>query len=138
MGTLSSYAMLLFGISAVFYMMGYTSPFLAIVGQVTTDTPILNTLVNSLYTTLTNPIFLIGMAIAGVASFAGNFGYASTQFLAPLMFFVGVSFIANFFVLPTSFIFQAGFPTILKLLINAFLNVFLMLGLLEFIRGGSV
>ncbi len=138
MGTLSSYAMMLFGISTMLYIMGYASPFLAIVGEVSTDTPILNTLINSLYTTLTNPIFLLGLAIAGVTSLAGNFGFSSAGFLAPLMFFVGVSFIANFFVLPTSFIFQVGFPEILKLIINSFLNVFLMLGLLEFIRGGSV
>ena len=138
MGMLSNYAILLFSLSIVLYVVGYESPFIEVIGQIGTETPILDTLINSLYTAFTNPIFLIGMAAAGVASVAGNWGYSSTAFLGPLMIFVGASFIANFFVLPTSFIFQATLPTPISLIIFAFLNLFLLLGLLEFIGGPGV
>lgn len=133
-----TYIMMLFGISVTLYLLGYTSPFLAILSQSGIEesgssTIIWDNLINSFLNVFSNPILWASMAIPIVGSIlmAGSSGQSS-YYVIPLLFLIAM---ANFFVLPTTYIFSAEIPVILKIIINSFLNLFLLLTIVEFITG---
>ena len=132
MSNITTYMVLIFGISIGLYLMGYTSPFMAMFNNIGQDTNIAEAILNSLLAIFTNPIFLAGLGISAVASFITGGSY-SVMYLFPIVMLVAF---ANYFVLPTSFILQADFPLELKLIINTFLNLFMVLAIIEFVRGG--
>jgi hypothetical protein len=129
---ISAYIMIVFGISVSLYLLGYTPVFMALAGQVGTSQPITATLFNSLIAIFTNPIFLIGLAVAGLTGFlsGGNF---SVIYVIPLLMIISI---ANIFVLPTSYLLMLDIPLVIQLIINTLLNTMLMLSIVEFIRGG--
>lgn len=127
--------MLLFGIGIAFYFAGYQPLILTTLGgQVGTTTPIATTLINNLYAIFTNPLFLSALGISAVTSFVLGGGAFSVVFLIPLIM---ISVFANIFILPSSYLFDATLPPEMVLIIGVFFNLFLMLTILEFVRGGS-
>lgn len=81
-----------------------------------------------------SPAFLFSVGLAIFAPFitGGNF---SVLYVIPILILFAL---ANFLLLPSQFIFGlAGLPLIIKLVIVGFLNLWLLLVVVEFIRGGE-
>jgi len=140
---MKTYIMMLFGISVALYLLGYTSPFLEVLNQTGVDSStgeasasnFWDYFINKFLETFTSKEFLATMAIPIVGSIllSGSSGQ-SGYFVIPILF---LTVMANFFILPTTFIFSAELPAILKVLINSFLNLFLLLTIVEFVTGRS-
>jgi len=134
-----TYIMMLFGISVALYLLGYTSPFLEILSQTGVEESgsasiIWNNIINNFLSVFSNPILWTTMAVPIVGSIlmSGSSGQSS-YFVIPLLVLTTV--LANFFVLPTTYIFSAEIPTIVKIIVNSFLNLFLLLTIIEFVTG---
>lgn len=56
----------------------------------------------------------------------------SVMFFIPLLM---LSAVLNYFVLPTSFLFDSTLPDVLRIGVAVFFNILLLLTMLEFIRG---
>jgi len=131
MGSFTTYIILVFSISLALYFFGYAPPFLKMMENLDTAKPheaLLNTFANI----FTNPIFLAALGVSAVASFLTGGGFA-VIYLFPILMLTAF---LNIFVLPTDFIFNAGLPFELRLMIMGILNLFLILSIIEFIRGG--
>jgi len=131
MSSITTYVMLVFGISVVLYLVGYTSPFMTFV-QNASNGDVFTSLLNSFINIFTNPIFLTSLGLSAVASFITGGNY-NVVYLFPILMLV---VLANYFVLPTSFLNATEIPSQLKLIISTFLNLFLVLSVVEFVRGG--
>jgi len=127
---LRAYIFILFGMSAVLYLFGYTSPFLDIVshtqGNIATD------LLNQFILLFTSTTFLAILGVSAVASYFTGGSNFSVTYLIPILLIMTM---LNFFILPTSFIISMELDPFIKLLIGGFLNLFLAFALLEFVRG---
>lgn len=128
-----TYLMLMLGVSIVMYFMGYTSPFVELMGQVGTESVSWNLVINGIFAIFTNPTFLATIGIASISSllFLGG-SSQSVLFIIPIIILIAF---ADFFVLPTSFLLQAGVPEAFKFIANTFLNMSLMLTIIEFVTG---
>ena len=131
MSSITTYVMLVFGISVFLYLVGYTSPFMTFV-QNASNGDVFTSLLNSFINIFTNPIFLTSLGLSAVASFITGGNY-NVVYLFPILMLV---VLANYFVLPTSFLNATEIPSQLKLIISTFLNLFLVLSVVEFVRGG--
>jgi len=129
---LRAYIFILFGMSAVLYLFGYTSPFLDIVshtqGNIATD------LLNQFMLLFTSEEFLTFLGLSAVVSFFSGGSNFSVTYLIPILMLLAM---LNFFVLPTSFILSMEVDPFIKFLVGGFLNLFLVFAMLEFIRGGG-
>ena len=135
----ATYLMILFGLGLAFYFAGYQPLILTSFGApypggVGTTTPIANVLINSLYAIFTNPLFLAAIGVSAVTTFLLGGGAFSVFFIIPLIM---ISLFANIFIIPSSFLFDQTLPPEMQLIIAVFFNLFLMLTILEFVRGGS-
>lgn len=130
MTSLRVYIFILFGISAVLYFFGYTSPFLDIVSNTQGDIAI--SLLNSFISVFTNPIFLSILGVSSVASYFSGGSNFSVTYLIPMLLIMAM---LNYFILPTSFIVNMQMDPVISMLVGGFLNIFLALAMLEFIRG---
>jgi hypothetical protein len=149
MSGIKVYVFLLFGITMILYLFGYTSPFVHMISgvgvnvtydaatassHVATDTNYVNTLQNSLASVFMNPIFLGLVGVSAVAAYiTGGGGGNSIYFLAPL--FIITMLMANYFVLPVDFINQANMDPLIAIFVLGFLNILLALSIVEFVRG---
>jgi len=131
MASFTTYIMLLFSISLALYFFGYAPPFLKMMENLNTTKPH-EALLNTFVSIFTNPVFLAALGVSAIASFitGGGFGII---YLFPILMLTAF---LNIFVLPTDFIFNAGMPLELRLIIMGILNLFLVLSIVEFIRGG--
>lgn len=132
---LTNYVMVLFGISVMFYFIGYQpAAFVALSSGIGNDSDVGQTLLNSLYNIFTNPLFLTALGVSVVTSFVLQGGNEAALFIIPAIIF---SIIMNLFILPTTYLFDPTVPEIMRLIIGTFLNLFLGLAIVEFVRGGS-
>ena len=135
MGTFTSYVLIVVGLSIALYLVGYESPFLELVDNLGTEDTVLTGFSQSILGLLTNPIFLLGIGITAISSFLTTSGYGSASFLGAIML---VYFALNYFVLPTSFLFDMNLPLTLRAVFFVILNTISLLGGLEFVRGGQI
>lgn len=131
MSAIRTYVFILFGISAVLYFFGYTSPFLDIVTNTQRDIAV--GLLNQFILIFTSATFLAILGVSAVASYFTGGSNFSVTYLIPILLIMSM---LNFFVLPTSFILAMEVDPIIKFLVGGFLNIFLAFALLEFVRGG--
>lgn len=132
---ISTYIFVLFSISAIFYLMGYQPIiFTTLAGEVGTDQPIAQTLINNFFNIFSNPLFLTALGITAVASFLLSSANFSVFFIVPIIM---LSVFANIFILPSSYLFDPNLPDFLKLFIGIFFNLFMMMAVINFIRGGG-
>ena len=124
------YAFLVFGISIVLWMMGYTSPFYATVSNMSGN--IAGDLLNSFILIFTNPTFLALLGVSAVASYFSGGSNFSVTYLIPMLL---VLVMLNYFLLPINFIFDMAMNPMLKVIIGGFLNLLLAFAMLEFVRG---
>ena len=133
MPSVVTYIAVMLGISIALYFFGYQSPFLAIVSAVGADAPFTD-IANMLINAVLNPAFLIPTLTASVITSLAVGGRDFYVYLIPIL---SVFVMFNIFILPISYIYEAGFPAEISMMINAILNTFLVLGVIAFVRGGS-
>lgn len=142
---LSTYVMFLFATSVVFYMFGYTNIFTSFAEQTGVDMTtgasvpisIWDTVKIGLFNAMTDPLVLSLLAISTIASvFGAMSGGGSIGLLLVLPIFILTSFI-NIFILPLSFLLQADIPFFIKAIMGVWLQLWLILTVIEFIRSGS-
>lgn len=133
---ITNYMLILFGVSIVFYLIGYQPMMLQILGEnVGTNEPIAQDVLNKLFSIFTNEIFLSVLAVTAVSSFLLGGSNYSVAFIFPILLF---SIFANIFVLPSSYLFDPTLPPLLRTFIGIFFNLFLMLAIINFVRGGEM
>ena len=148
-GSITVYAMVVFGIVVSLYFMGYTSPLLNSLSQqeviqgdngtnytITTNanpSAVANNLINAIINILLTPKYLGALLVVGLVSFftAGGTRYGIT-FIAPALILLVVM---NVIVMPIDFIYDSAMPEPIKIFIFSFMNLFLMLSIVEFIGG---
>ena len=148
-GSITVYAFIVFGIVVSCYFMGYESPLIDAMTEETviegdngtTHSVTLNSdpvdvghkLINAIINVLMNPMYLGSLLVVGLVSFltAGGTRYMVT-FIAPALILLVV---LNVIILPINFIYDSSLPFEIKLLVFSFLNLFLMLSIIEFIAG---
>ena len=138
MPSLTTYLMLLFGISISLYCIGY-QPLLFHLMQCTgTDVcapepGMGQTVFNSLTSFITNPAFLGITAIALFVPFliGGSFGL---MYIIPLIIVFALS---NFLLLPMDFLLAYSMPLMLKIIILGFMELLQILTIVSFIRGSD-
>lgn len=146
-GSITTYVMLMFGLVAVLLLMGFNPPFFAQTvgggegGQVISEpgffdlgTMMMATVFSVFQALLDNPIWgIIAPAVTIISMYiiVKLGGQYIIAYVVPLLFLV---LFANIFVFPTSSI-GTDLPTELSLITFSFLNLFLILSYLEFVRG---
>lgn len=138
---MSSYLLLMFSMSLVLYLLGYTSVFnLALDNQhaeVGNDNGFIQqkdvlTRLADLMLSGSGLTILIGGVIAGlVGTLLGGHGAPYVIKLVMLLAFV------NLFVFPLSFIFDPSTPTLLSQPVLYFFNLITVLSVVEFVKEGS-
>jgi len=113
--------------------MGYQPPIIALLSK-TGGQDSWDFIINQLLGIFTDPVFLASMGVAGVSAFLLGGGYVVTYVFPILVLLV----LANIFVFPISYIWQATLPTEIQTLVTAWFNFLLILGAVEFVRGGSL
>jgi len=126
------YVFLLFGTMVVLYLMGYQAPLVAVLTK--SGNIGWNFIINKMLAIFTDPAFLVALGVSGVSAylFSGN---QSVMFVFPIMLLV---IIANIFFMPTSYLMEAQIPVEIKTIVTAWLNMMLVLGAIEFVRGGTL
>lgn len=133
---LSTYLFVLFGISMVFYLMGYQpAMFVELSSAVGTEESAAQKIINNIYAIFTNPAFLVMLGVSAVSSFLVAGGNFSIFYIIPLMILVTI---ANMFILPSSYLFDNTLPFFFRTAIAIFFNLFLTLAIIEFVKGGGV
>ena len=128
------YISLIFGISLVFYLTGYQPVGFELLTAISQEGLSITDLISSLVSNLSTvfSLFLPILGIAAVTSFLGYGGAGNT-----LWVFMKIALLLlaiNFFVLPTTFITQAGLNPILSTVILAFLNVLTLMVVISVIE----
>jgi hypothetical protein len=134
---LSSYILILFAITLLFYLGGYQPTAWETLqsSAVGTGGLNINSIINMIYSIFTNPAFLlilIGSMVTGFLLSGSNF---SVIYIIPIFILLVV---VNLFVFPTSFLFDEALPVLMKVVIGMLFNIFLILSVVEFIRGGEI
>lgn len=141
---IGTYMVIMFVTSFGFYLMGYNSiVFSTLIGSIGTDQPIAQNLLNQIAqvfisgTTSGLAVSIIALlGIAGVATFLGSGSNFLSFFVVPLVL-MGI-LIANFVFFPLSFMFDQTLPVLFKYGIFGFLNLWLLLAIIGFVRGDTV
>ena len=137
---LVTYAMLLFGISIAFFFIGSAPPMFAAVGCDTTldtctpsdtlGTEFLNSIIDMI---LNNPMTALLGAVAIVTAVLIGGSFVVIYLIPALLLMVA----ANFFLLPTSFLFTDALPFEIRVIVLGFLNLMLIMTIITFVRGGE-
>lgn len=131
---ISTYIFLLFGISLVFYLGGYQAlMWNALSNEVGTDQTIGESFLNSLGDIFSNPTLLAILGVSAVTSFLLGGASFSAVFIIPL-FILGV--LANVFIIPSTLFFDPSVGFIGTAL-GLFMNILLMLAIVNFMKGGG-
>ena len=137
---LTTYVMLMFGISIAFFFLGFAPPLFASAGCNTASTTcapadnlaytVINNILNAI---ISNPAAtgLAGVAVVTSIILGGSF---VVIYIIPALILIAV---ANFVFLPTSFMFSDVLPIEIRLIVLAFLNLLLILTIVSFVRGGE-
>ena len=118
----------------VFYLMGYEAPAIAILSGLS-GSESWEYVINSLFKIFTDPVFLGAIGFTAFTTLITSSGNYAVHYIVPIMLLV---ILANVFFLPTSFIMDAELPVEIKTIAMVYLNSLLMLGAVEFVRGGSI
>lgn len=138
---ITTYVMIVFGLSLALFMLGSTPPMFAQIGcsteQGVTCNPNQNMgieFLNAIYNAiLQNPLVSItGIAFLVTGAFLG--GSFVVIYIVPIVI---LTVALNFFVLPTSFFFNESLPPMVGIVFLSFLNLFLILTIITFVRGGD-
>lgn len=135
MGMMATYIMLIFSVSVVFMLMGYhgamwdvlTSSFM----PDGTPTPISDLIINAIFQVFLDPRLLAIIVGGSITAFLLGGSNFSVMFLIPLLI---IEAVMNYFILPTSLLFDAS-AGLLGIGVWLFLNILLMLAIIEFVRG---
>jgi len=122
------YISLIFGISLVFYLLGYHPVGFDLLTEISQNGLTIDALLENLGTS-TKTLIGIFSGVLGVAIIS-SFVLGSGSIGNTLWLFIKMSVIllaVNFFVLPTEIISGAGLPTEISMVIMAFLNVLTLL-----------
>lgn len=144
-GSITTYVMLMFGLVAVLFLMGFSPPFftqtiggsgqtISEAGSFDLGTMMMVAVFSVFEALVDNPVWGIIGAVVGIVSMAVIVklgGQYIIAYIVPLLLLV---LFANIFVFPTSSI-GTDLPTELSLITFSFLNLFLILSYLEFVRG---
>lgn len=140
-GQITIFAFLIIGIVIGMYLMGYTSPFLMGIDSLLKGNPqdLFNNLINSFKDMIISPsgLGMIGIALAGIIIASAISG--GSGFLFGISILIVIVF-ANYFVLPTAYIYESGNwgeAEILKTILVLVLNALMMVGLISFVRSGE-
>lgn len=137
---LTTYVMLLFGISIALFFLGY-KPLMFTMLQCDTTAPTCdpnvnygyNALNNILTSIVTNPLVL-GLAGIGIVSGILLGGTFAVVYVIPILILFAIT---NFVLLPTDFLLNSVLPWEIKAIILGFLNLMLLLTIVSFVRGGE-
>lgn len=132
---LSTYIFILFGVSTVFYLLGYQAPMFDILASSAgTGGPSGQTIINAISNIFSNPAFLVALGLSAVAPFltGGGAGF-NAVFVVPLFL---LTIFANLFILPSSYLFDANLPVFLRTFIAILFNLTLTLSIISFVKGG--
>lgn len=128
-----AYIMCLFGISIAFYLAGYQPLMWDMLSEtVGTSGSIAQTIINSIYSIFTNPLFLAALGISAITSYLLSGSNFSVFFIIPLLMLV---VFANIFILPSSYLFDTTLPTFVRGVIAVFFNIFMLGAILQFVGG---
>lgn len=138
-----TFIVVMFSTAFVFYLMGYNSIiFDTLIGALGTDEPIAQNILNQITNifqggdgVLALGIFAL-LGIAAVTSFVLTGSNQLGLFIVPLVLMAIL--MANFVVFPLSFMFDQTLPELVRFSMFGFLNLWLMLAIIGFIRGDSV
>lgn len=133
---LSTYIIMIFGITTMLYLFGFAP--LVFTNTILTQNSenVGNFLIQGFLNVMTNKDFLILMGIMIISSiFAGSSiaGFSALFFIPILLLTV----VLNIFIFPTNIILSSDIPFPLGHIIIVFINILLMLSIIEFVRGGS-
>lgn len=132
MGLLKIYVLLLFGISAILYMFGYSPPLLYFWNATSTSGGAAVSLMSSFIAIFFNPSFLAIAGVSSVAAYLSGGGNFSVIYIIPI--FLAVAML-NYFVMPTSFILTLDLDPLISMIVLGFLNILMVLAIMEFVRG---
>lgn len=142
----SAYIMLMFCIGLVLYLFGFRGAGLMGTGALTEGQPLtMSSIIQDAISSIFSPngsglLMLVTSLVAGIiTSMLAGF---SAMYIVP---FAMLIFALNYFVLPTSFMFNPTclgvcatlIPDVIKIPLFIFLNVLMVLAILDFARGGA-
>ena len=135
---LYAYVFILFGISIAFFLTGSSPMIFSMFSCDQTQQTCLWTnsgqsILNQMVSILANPqslVFLTGISLTGLLT-GGSFGVI---YILPALL---ISAFANLFLLPTDFLLNAAVPFEIRMIVFGFMQVFLILTILSFVRGGE-
>lgn len=131
---LTAYILLLFSISLVFYLLGYTSLLNYYTEQQGGTLDFMETLKTLTKAMLSDEgiSILLGVAITGlVATLIGGFGAMYVFPIVMLLVF------ANYLLFPLSFLLDQTLPDIIKIPLVVLFNLLTLLTIITFVRGGG-
>jgi len=133
---LSTYIMILFSVSLFFYLVDYQPiAFETILSSIGNEPLTIRGLINLFFSIFQNEAFLLVLAGSLVTAFLLGGSNFSLVYLVPIFLLLMVT---NIFVFPTSFLFDSAIPFLMRVIIGMLFNVFLLLVVVEFIKGGEV
>jgi len=128
----SNYIILLFCVSTVLYIMGFTSIGSSFVSKYGSELT-LGTVTDIL---IANSGTILGLGIGlGAAAVAATWlsGFGAVYIIPAYL----ISVVVTIFVLPLSFLLDPSLDLMAKTLITGFFNIMMVLSVLDFIRGGA-
>jgi len=123
MGHMTTYMLLMFGISFSLYLGGYPPAFLAMQANVGDSAVMLSTIINHIM----NNIVIVGVASAAVVALVAS-GSSLARSVAMLIVFGGL---INIFLVPSTMWESAAIPNEVKLGITLFFNIITFLVVME-------
>lgn len=131
----STYMFLLFGVAIAFYLGGYQPlVFQSFDDEIGSDQTLGESFINSLGAIFTDPTLLAVLGITAVSSFVLGGSQFSAVFIIPVFM---LTVFANMFILPSTFFFDPSLPFFIKAVIGLFMNMLLMLAIVNFVKGGG-
>jgi len=132
---LSVYVIFLFSMTFIFYLLGFTSPAIQQMQQLGEEPKDFITLLKELTSGLLSKSSLELLLGISLATFILSIltGYGATYIFPLIMLLV----VANYVILPTSFMFDATMPEVVKVPLIALFNILTIMTILEFARGSA-
>jgi uncharacterized membrane protein (DUF485 family) len=153
-GAITTYVMMMFGLIIVLYLMGFTSPWMAYTAETVgpegeetgiasptgIGTNILDWMMNGVYSLFeevaSNPLIAVISTIVTLGAFYLISKVGGQYVLAYIIPIIILAIFANIFIFPTSTLQgQILFP--LDIVVFGFLNLFLILSYIDFVKGTS-
>ena len=132
---LGNFVILLLCFAIVAYFCGIPNGFNEIIEQVTEGTPVIDVITQKLLALFTSEELWKSLGIAVVVTLLIGAGTFNVMFAFPILILVTL---AGYLFLPLQSILSLGAPSYLQIILVAIFQIFAVLAIIDFVRGGGV